>query len=182
MCPCVHIIFPQKIVDKNFENFEYLKLCIFWWKLFWNCLQTLNSWDRAPKIEKFYDMSNILHMPIIFFKTILIFKITNFLWKIRTFLILSPLSARTVPCHKIWWAFKECTERYFGRIELGVGAKWCPKVCKLIFEKICRITSCRITSWEISKIICFQKWRNSTVGAFFFEYFVQNGFLHLDFI
>ena len=29
VCLCVHIIFPQKILDKNFENFEYLKLCIF---------------------------------------------------------------------------------------------------------------------------------------------------------
>ena len=36
-----------------------------------------------------------------------------------------------------------------------------------VLKKFCRITSCRKFLSEISKIICFQKWRNSTVGAFF---------------
>ena len=29
----------------------------------------------------------------------------------------------TVPSHRIWSLAKERTDRYFGRIELGVGAK-----------------------------------------------------------
>ena len=34
-------------------------------------------------------------------------------------------------------------------------------------KKFCRITSCRITSWEISKIIFFKKCQNLQVGTFF---------------
>ena len=46
----------------------------FLWKFFCNFLQTLNFVRPRAKIEKFYDMSNILHMPIIFFKIIFNFQ------------------------------------------------------------------------------------------------------------
>ena len=82
----------------NYLKINFWNNAFFLWKFFWNFLQTLNFVRPRAKIEKFYDMSNILHMPIIFSKLFFIFKITIFLWKIRTFLILSPLSARRNFC------------------------------------------------------------------------------------
>ena len=70
----------------------------FLWKIFWNFLQTLNFVRPRANIEIFFDMSNILLMPIIFFSRLfLIFKI-HFSMKNTDFLILSPLSARRNFC------------------------------------------------------------------------------------
>ena len=67
---CAHH-FPPKILDKNFENFEYLKLCIFWWKIFWNCLQTLKIRETARQkweIYQFVEHSAYAHKFYIIFE------------------------------------------------------------------------------------------------------------------